>query len=111
MLPSLFEGARESQQVWQPSRNRSSSPRDFDTLEQLIHLLLAQLLTQARQDVFQLALPDVAVAFFVEYLEASNELVCSLTDGSDARNGQQQRLERAHRPCQLARIRLVVQEC
>lgn len=57
---------------------------DLDSLQQLIHLGIRQLLSQAREDVTQLSHSNEAVALLVEHLEATDELLCafgSMQDG------------------------------
>lgn len=57
-------------------RGKGDSRANLDTLEQLVHLLVRHLLAELREHVAQLADADEAVAFFVEYLEAADELLC-----------------------------------
>lgn len=47
-----------------------------DALEQLVHLLVAELLAQAGKHVAQLAHANVARALLVKDLEAAHELFC-----------------------------------
>ena len=46
----------------------------LDAFEQLVHLVVAELLAEAGQDVSQLAGADKAVAVLVKHLEAADEL-------------------------------------
>lgn len=51
---------------------------NLNALEQFIHLIIAQLLTQARQNISQLSCTNVTVSVLVKDLETSDELVgCS----------------------------------
>lgn len=51
---------------------------NLNTFEQLVHLVIAQLLAQARQNISQLSCTDESISILVEDLEASDELVrCS----------------------------------
>lgn len=49
---------------------------DRDALEQLVDLVVAQLLAEAREHVAQLADTDVAGALLVKHLEAAHKLLC-----------------------------------
>lgn len=53
---------------------RKNLPVNLDTLEQLVDLIVAQLLSQAGQDISQLSSADKAIALLVEHLEAADEL-------------------------------------
>jgi hypothetical protein len=61
---------------------------NLDTLEQLVHLLIAQLLAQGCEDISQLAYTDVPVALLVEDLEASDELLCRRRRGIERTAGE-----------------------
>lgn len=48
---------------------------NLDALEQLIHLIVAELLTQAGEYISQLSCTDETVAILIKHLEAANELL------------------------------------
>lgn len=52
---------------------------DSHALQQLIDLLIAELLTEARQHIAQLADADVTGALLVKHLEPTHELLCRVS--------------------------------
>lgn len=55
------------------------APRDLDTLEELVHLVVRELLAERREHVSQFSDANSAVAILVKYSKAADEVVCALS--------------------------------